>query len=216
MQYILSHFNVVLEKLAEHMTLSLVASLLAALIGVPLGIFIAKRKILKKPVITAVNIIYTTPSMALFTFLIPFMGIGSKPATISLMLYCLMNIVINTAAGIEGVDRSIIEAATGMGMTKMELLFKVELPLGLPLIMAGIRLSIVMSINIATVASYIGAGGLGDLVLSGIFSMNVDKILAGAIPICLLAFVTDHLLALLEKRLSRWSQSETAVKPAKA
>lgn len=205
MEYFLKHYDKIFELFLEHVQISLYAVLIATVIGVPIGIYVAKRGVIKQVVINIVNAIYTIPSLALFTIIIPILGIGVTPSMIALVLYSLMNIIVNTSLGIESVNKNLLEAATGMGMTKYQVLFRVEIPLGMSKIIAGIRLSMVMAISVATVASYVGGGGLGDLVFSGIFSMNISKILCGAIPICILALVTDALLSYIEHRLLLWS-----------
>lgn len=205
MEYFLKHYDKIFELFLEHVQISLYAVLIATVIGVPIGIYVAKKGVIKQVVINIVNAIYTIPSLALFTIMIPILGIGVTPSMIALVLYSLMNIIVNTSLGIEGVNKNLLEAATGMGMTKWQVLFRVEIPLGMSKIIAGIRLSMVMAISVATVASYVGGGGLGDLVFSGIFSMNISKILCGAIPICILALVTDALLSYIEHRLLLWS-----------
>lgn len=212
MEYFLKHYNKIFELFLEHVRISLYAVLIAAVIGVPIGIYVAKKGIMKQVVINIVNAIYTIPSLALFTIMIPILGIGVMPSMIALVLYSLMNIIVNTSLGIESVNKNLLEAARGMGMTKWQVLFRVEIPLGMSKIIAGIRLSMVMAISVATVASYVGGGGLGDLVFSGIFSMNVSKILCGAIPICILALATDGLLSYIEHRLLFWSDGSPVKK----
>ena len=136
--------------------------------------------------------------------MIPIFGLGMKPTIIALILYSQLAIILNTVSGIETIDPSIIEAANGMGMTGRERLFLIELPLGLPVIMAGVRMITVMSIGIATIASYIGAGGLGDLIFLGMFTVDTDKIIAGALPLCILAILADFLLVKLQHKLEVW------------
>lgn len=205
MKYFLKHYDQIFQLLLEHVEVSIIAVLIAVMLGVPLGIYIAKKKMLKQIIINIFNAIYTIPSLALFTIMIPMMGIGMKPSLTALTLYSMMNILVNTALGIESVSPNLIEAGKGMGMTKSQILFKVEIPLAMSKIIAGVRLSTVMAISVTTVASYVGGGGLGELVFSGIFSMNVSKILCGAIPICILALVSDSLLSRLENKLLIWS-----------
>ncbi len=160
--------------------------------------------------LSVASVLYTIPALALFAMMIPFFGLGMKPTIIALILYSQLAIIRNTITGIENIDKSIIEAAIGMGMTKWELLFKVQLPLGLPVIMAGVRMVTVMAIGIATIASYIGAGGLGDLIFLGMFTVDADIILAGAIPIVIMALIADKLLVILQQKLEKWKD-----KPAK-
>lgn len=190
---------------AEHLWMVGAATMLAIAIGVPLGILITRRPALRKPVIAIANIIQTIPSLALFGFLLPAPWIGERAgrlAILALMLYSLLPMIRNTYAGITGVDRAIIEAARGMGLTDWQLLYKVELPLAASVILAGIRIAVVISIGLATIAAAIGAGGLGELIFRGLAMVNNDVILAGAIPAAIMALLADVLIGWLEKRLS--------------
>jgi osmoprotectant transport system permease protein len=190
---------------AEHLWMVGIATLLAIALGVPLGILITRRPALRKPVIAVANIIQTVPSLALFGFLLPAPWIGERAgrlAILALMLYSLLPMIRNTYAGIAGVDRSIIEAARGMGLTDWQLLFKVELPLAASVILAGIRVSVVISIGLATIAAAIGAGGLGELIFRGLAMVNNAVILAGAIPAAIMALLADFLIGWLEKRFA--------------
>jgi osmoprotectant transport system permease protein len=151
------------------------------------------------------NIIQTIPSLALFGFLLPAPWIGERAgrlAILALTLYALLPLIRNTYAGIEGVDRAVVEAARGMGLTDWQLLFKVELPLASSVILAGIRVAVVISVGLATIAAAIGAGGLGELIFRGLAMVNNSVILAGAIPAALMALAADVLLGRLEKRLA--------------
>ncbi|WP_227764457.1 ABC transporter permease [Zhaonella formicivorans] len=204
MRYILQNPGNVLSLTLAHIEISAVAVLASVLIGVPIGIILTRVKFLKGFVIGVAGVLYTIPSLALFAFLIPFFGLGFKPTIIALILYSQLAIIRNTASGIESIEPNIIEAATGMGMNRRELLFLVQLPLGLPVIMAGVRMITVMSIGIATIAAYIGAGGLGDLIFQGMFTVDADLIVAGAIPICLLALLSDYLLIKLQHKMEQW------------
>jgi osmoprotectant transport system permease protein len=190
---------------AEHLWMVGIATLLAIALGVPLGILITRRPALRKPVIALANIIQTVPSLALFGFLLPAPWIGERAgrlAILALMLYSLLPMIRNTYAGIAGVDRSIIEAARGMGLTDWQLLFKIELPLAGSVILAGIRVSVVISIGLATIAAAIGAGGLGELIFRGLAMVNNAVILAGAIPAAIMALLADFLIGWLEKRFA--------------
>ena len=189
----------------EHLTMVGIATLFAIAIGIPLGILITRRPGLRKPVIAAANIIQTIPSLALFGFLLPAPWIGDRAgrlAVLSLTLYALLPLIRNTYTGIKGVDRAVVEAARGMGLTDWQLLFKVELPLAASVILAGVRVAIVISIGLATIAAAIGAGGLGELIFRGLAMVNNNVILAGAVPAALMALAADTLLGWLEKRLS--------------
>ncbi|MCS5421755.1 MULTISPECIES: ABC transporter permease [Psychrilyobacter] len=186
----------------EHMKITGVAVFLAILVGVPLGIYITKNKKVANVILNTANIFQTLPSLALFGLIIPIMGIGFKPAIFVLFLYALLPIIKNTCIGINSIDPSIIEAGRGMGMTKTQILTMVEIPLALPIIMGGIRISTVINIGTATIAALIGAGGLGDFIFKGISMGNNNLILAGAIPTALLALSVDFILGLVEKNLT--------------
>ncbi|HHT62089.1 MAG: ABC transporter permease [Bacillota bacterium] len=204
MNYLMQYPDRVLNLTLEHISISVIAVIVSVLIGVPIGILLTRWKFLKAPVINVAGVLYTIPSLALFAFMIPIFGLGMKPTIIALILYSQLAIILNTVSGIETIDPSIIEAANGMGMTGRERLFLIELPLGLPVIMAGVRMITVMSIGIATIASYIGAGGLGDLIFLGMFTVDTDKIIAGALPLCILAILADFLLVKLQHKLEVW------------
>ena len=190
---------------AEHLWIVSIATLLAIVVGVPLGLLITRKPPLRKPVIAIANIIQTIPSLALFGFLLPAPWIGERAgrlAILALMLYSLLPMIRNTYAGIAGVDRAIIEAARAMGLTDWQLLYKVELPLAASVILAGIRIAVVISIGLATIAAAIGAGGLGELIFRGLTMVNNAVILAGAIPAAIMALLADVLIGWLEKRFA--------------
>lgn len=189
----------------EHLWMVGISTLLAIAVGVPLGILITRRPALRKPVIASANIIQTIPSLALFGFLLPAPWIGDRAerlAILALMLYALLPMIRNTYEGIRGVDRATVEAARGMGLTDPQLLFKVELPLAASVILAGIRVALVISIGLATIAAAIGAGGLGELIFRGLAMVNNSVILAGAIPAALMALLADVLLGWIEKHFA--------------
>jgi osmoprotectant transport system permease protein len=189
----------------EHLWMVGISTLIALAIGIPLGILIARRPRLRTPVIATANIIQTVPSLALFGFLLPAPWIGERAgrlAILALMLYALLPLIRNTYAGIQGVDRAVVQAARGMGLTNSQLLFKVELPLAASVILAGIRVAVVISIGLATIAAAIGAGGLGELIFRGLAMVNNAVILAGAVPAALMALLADVLLGWLEKRFA--------------
>jgi osmoprotectant transport system permease protein len=189
----------------EHLWMVGISTLFAVGVGIPLGILITRRPALQKPVIAVANIVQTIPSLALFGFLLPAPWIGDRAgrlAILALTLYALLPLIRNTYTGITGVDRSVVEAARGMGLTDWQLLYKVELPLAASVILAGVRTAIVISIGLATIAAAIGAGGLGELIFRGLAMVNNDVILAGAIPAALMALAADTLLGRLEKCLA--------------
>ncbi len=188
-----------IQAFLQHIELVFLSMLIAIAIGVPLGILITRLKPLETPVLGIAGILQTVPSLALLGFMIPIFGIGVKTAVAALFLYALLPIIRDTFTGIKDVDKSTIEAARGMGMTDIQILFKVELPLALSVIMAGIRTATVINVGTATLAAFIGAGGLGDFIFIGI-ARNIDAlVLIGAVPAALLALLFDWLLGRLEK-----------------
>ncbi|ADL05719.1 glycine betaine ABC transporter substrate-binding protein [Lacrimispora saccharolytica] len=197
--YILSNYPQILSLLIEHLKLTAVSVGLAILIGVPLGIFISYAAKASKPVLSVANVIQAIPSMALLGFLIPLLGIGIIPAIVAVVLYSLLPIIKNTYTGIENINPQTLEAARGIGLTPFQVLTKVQIPLALPVIMAGVRIASVTAVGLMTMAAFIGAGGLGYLVFSGIRTVNNNQILAGAVPACLLALMVDFLIGLVEK-----------------
>ena len=189
----------------EHLWIVGISTVLAVLVGIPLGVLITRKRSLYKPVIAVANIIQTIPSLALFGFLLPAPWIGDRAerlAILALTLYALLPLIRNTYVGITSVDRAIVDAARGMGLTDWQLLYKVELPLAASVILAGIRVALVISIGLATIAAAIGAGGLGELIFRGLAMVNNSVILAGAIPAAVMALLADSLLGWLEKRFT--------------
>lgn len=189
----------ILDQLLQHIGLTFISLLFAVIIGVPLGIFISRKRKFSAPVLGFTNILQTIPSIALLGFMIPLLGIGPVPAIVALFLYALLPIVRNTFTGITEVDKTVVESAKGMGMTSNQILRKVELPLSIPVILAGIRTATVINVGVATLASYIGAGGLGEFIFGGIALNNTNMILAGAIPAALLAIFFDFVLSRIQK-----------------
>ena len=204
-QFMLQNHTEVLELTLEHLWLVGISTLLAVLIGIPLGILITRWPALNKPVLGGANIIQTIPSLALFGFLLPAPWIGDRAdrlAILALALYALLPLIRNTYVGIKGVDPAVVEAGRGMGLTDRQLLFQVELPLALGVIIAGVRVATVISVGLATIAAAIGAGGLGEYIFRGLAMVNNEVILAGAIPAAAMALLADVSLGWLEKRLS--------------
>ena len=190
----------------EHLSLVAVAIFIAVIIGIPLGILITRKPKFSQLVLGFANIMQTIPSLALFGLLIPVPlvgGIGDRTAIIALTLYSLMPIIRNTYTGIIGVDTAICEAGRGMGMTDIELLFQVEIPLAMSVIIAGIRVATVFAIGLATIAAAIGAGGLGVFIFRGVATVNNQLLFAGAIPAALIALAADFGLGLVEKSLTK-------------
>ncbi len=189
----------IFDQLLAHIGLTFISLLIAVAIGVPLGIFIARKKKFAAPVLGFTGILQTIPSIALLGFMIPLLGIGPKPAICALFLYALLPIVRNTFTGITGVDAAVRDAAKGMGMNSRQILSKVELHLAMPVILAGIRTATVINVGVATLAAYIAAGGLGEFIFGGIALNNTNMILAGAIPAALLAIFLDFILSKVQK-----------------
>ncbi|MCQ4086547.1 ABC transporter permease/substrate-binding protein [Saccharibacillus sp. JS10] len=187
------------NTLGEHIALSFVSLLIAALIAVPLGLWLARKPRIAEGIIGVTAVLQTIPSLALLGLMIPLLGIGRFPAVVALVIYALLPILRNTYTGVRGVDASLIEAADAMGMSRSKRLFKVELPLAMPVIMAGIRTATVLIIGTATLAALIGGGGLGELILLGIDRNDTNLILIGAIPAALLAIIFDFALRFLER-----------------
>ncbi|MED4073718.1 ABC transporter permease/substrate-binding protein [Priestia endophytica] len=188
-----------LSALLEHIQISFIALLFAVVISIPLGIYITRKPKIAEVIIGITAVLQTIPSLALLGLLIPLMGIGKVPAVIALIVYALLPILRNTYTGIKEVDSSLIEAAKGMGMNGRKRLLKVELPLAMPVIMAGIRTATVLIIGTATLAAFIGAGGLGELIMLGIDRNDTNLIIIGAVPAAILAILFDVILRRLEK-----------------
>ncbi|KPV42065.1 ABC transporter permease [Alicyclobacillus ferrooxydans] len=197
-----SNWGNLLTALEQHIFLSLVSVVVACVISIPIGVYITRNKTAATIILAIVSVIQTIPSLALLGFMIPIFGIGSLPALIALTLYALLPVVRNTYTGIMDVDQSLIEAGRGMGMTRSQILLKVELPLARNVIMAGIRTATVLTIGVATLATFIGAGGLGDLIMRGVDMIDTPLILVGAIPAALLAIIFDALLGWIDKSLT--------------
>jgi len=198
------HRAEILSATLDHMTLVVIAMVIAILIGVPLGMFIVQRPTLRAIALAVASIFQTVPSLALFGFLIPIPfigGIGKRTAIVALVIYALLPILRNTYVGLTGIDPAVLEAAEAMGMTNTQILFRVRLPLALAVILAGIRTATIITIGVATIAAAIGAGGLGTFIFRGVALVSDSLILAGAIPAALLALLADFLLGLVERKL---------------
>ncbi len=203
-RFILHNHTQVVELTLEHLWLVGLSTTFAMLIGIPLGIVIAHRPRLNKPVLASANIIQTIPSLALFGFLLPVPWLGERSdrlAILALTLYALLPIIRNTYTGIRGVDPAVTEAGRGMGLTGTQLLFQVELPLALSVILSGVRVALVISVGVATIAAAIGAGGLGEFIFRGLAMVDNRVILAGAIPAAILALMADMGVGWLERLL---------------
>ena len=201
MTWALNNYDRLLQALGEHVMLVGIALALSLAIAVPLGIWAARAPRALFVILAVTGLLYTIPALALFALMIPLVGLGPVPAVTAIVLYSLMVLVRNVATGIREVPREIIDAANGMGFGPWRRLVRIELPLALPVIVAGIRITAVMQIAVATVAAFIAAGGLGDLIFQGITEGSEDKLLAGAVTASLLAVVTDEALRRFEGRL---------------
>jgi len=204
-RFMLQNRTQVVELTLEHLWLVGISTAFAMAIGIPLGMLIAHRPKFNKPVLTGANVIQTIPSLALFGFLLPVPWLGARSdrlAILALTLYALLPIIRNTYTGIRGVDPAVVEAGRGMGLTESQLLLQVELPLAVSVILSGIRIAIVISVGLATIAAAIGAGGLGEFIFRGLAMVDDRVILAGAIPAAVLALVADFGVGWLEKRLA--------------
>ena len=203
-RFMLHNHDQVLELTLEHLWLVGISTLLAVLIGIPLGVLIAHWPVLNKPVLASANIIQTIPSLALFGFLLPLPWLGERAdrlAILALTLYALLPLIRNTYTGIRGVDPAVVEAGRGMGLTERHLLFQVELRLAVSVILSGVRVAVVISVGLATIAAAIGAGGLGEFIFRGLAMVNNQLILAGAIPAAALALFGDTSLGWLGEGL---------------
>jgi len=201
--FIISNQGEILNQTVQHIGLTFISLLLAVIIGIPLGLLATRYDKVSGPLLGVVGVIQTIPSIALLGFMLPLLGIGALPAIVALFLYALLPIVRNTYSGINEVDEAVIEAARGMGMTGGQILQKVEMPLAMPVIFAGIRTATVINVGVATLCALIGAGGLGKFIFRGIALNNMVMIMAGAVPAALLALGFDFVLGYFERNFSR-------------
>lgn len=191
--------GLVIDDIGPHLYMTGIALLLGMVVALPLGILLSRFPRFSVPVITAVSVFQTIPSLVFFALVIPFLGIGTQPAIVVLVLYSLLPILRNTYIGLRSVDASLIDAARGQGMTSWEILTMVELPLAAPIIVTGIRLAATYLVSWATLAALIGAGGLGNLIFAGISSYDSDMLMAGAIPAAVLALVIGLVFGLVRR-----------------
>lgn len=204
--FIVAYRQDIYRQLAEHLGLTFASLFMALLLGVPLAIWLTRRQRWSNFTIGVVGVIQTIPSIALLGLMLPLLGVGAVPAIVALFLYALLPIVRNTYSGILGVDQNVKEAARGMGLSESQILTKVELPLAIPVLFAGIRTATVINVGVATLSALIGAGGLGEFIFRGISTNNTTMLLAGAIPAALLALLLDFLLGVLEKTVKKHSR----------
>ncbi|QWU06993.1 ABC transporter permease [Heyndrickxia coagulans] len=195
--------NYVWVQFYRHFLMSAYGVLFAAVVAIPLGIFMARRRKLSAWILTLANIIQTVPSLAMLSMLMLVMGLGTNTVVLALFLYSLLPILKNTYTGILSVDQFLLESGKAMGMTKFQIMRMVELPLALSVIMAGLRTALVVAIGIAAMGTFVGAGGLGDIIVRGTSVSNgTSIILAGAIPTALMAVAADFIMGWIERRLS--------------
>ena len=199
--FFLSRWQDILELTLEHLLLVLVAMAISIVLGVTIGILITRSRALANLVLGLASIMMTIPSLALFSLLLPILGIGTAPAIVGLVAYTLLPIIRNVYVGITTIDPAIIEAARGMGLTDRKILLRIQIPLAIPASMIGIRTAVVMGIGIGAIASYIGAGGLGTYIFQGISRTNDNMVIIGAILISLIAILADKYLGQLQNRL---------------
>ena len=199
MEFLKNNWPDLLEKIGEHFFIAMAALLAGVLVAVPLGILLTRTPRLAKITVSIAAVLQTIPSLALLAIMVPLFGVGKVPAVIALFVYSLLPILRNTFTGMDSVEPSVLDATKGMGLKNSEIIRRVQLPLASPVIMAGIRLSGVYVVAWATLASYIGAGGLGDYIFTGLNNFNQDFIIWGTVPVTFLALITDAILRLLEK-----------------
>ncbi|ADC86693.1 ABC transporter permease [Staphylococcus lugdunensis] len=198
-EFLQEYGSQLVSKTIEHFQISIIALLLAIVIAVPLGILLSKTKKTANIVLTIAGVLQTIPTLAILALMIPIFGVGKTPAIVALFVYVLLPILNNTILGVKNIDKNVIQAGTSMGMTRLQLMKDVQLPLALPMIISGIRLSSVYVISWATLASYVGAGGLGDLVFNGLNLYQPPMIITAAILVTAIALIVDFLLSLVEK-----------------
>src|SRR5216117_2538234 len=202
-EFLKANWSDILAHIAQHVWLVFVSIAIAVLIALPVGILITRRRRLRAPLLGIANVMQTIPSLALFGFLIPLPfigGIGPRTAIVALVFYALLPIIRNTVTGILGVDASVREAAVAMGMTDRQVLFQVELPLAMSVILTGVRVAVVITIGVAIIGATVGAGGLGEYIFRGLRLNDNRLLLAGAVPSALMALIADFGFGLIEKR----------------
>ncbi|MEC1288720.1 glycine betaine/carnitine/choline/choline sulfate ABC transporter permease OpuCB [Bacillus mojavensis] len=202
MTFLQTNGGELLYKTGEHLYISLVAVVLGIIVAVPLGVLLTRMKKGAGAVLGAVNIVQTLPSLAILAFFIPLLGVGKVPAIVALFFYSVLPILRNTYTGIKGVNKNLLESGKGIGMTVWEQIRLVEIPLAIPIIMAGIRTSTIYLIGWATLASFIGGGGLGDYIFIGLNLYQPEYIIGGAVPVTILAIIIDYLLAVTERKVT--------------
>jgi osmoprotectant transport system permease protein len=203
MSYLIENLDVVGTLFLQHLQLTLVVLAFALIIGIPLGVGLARVSWLRGPVMGLLGIIYTIPSLSFFVLLIPIFGLGTTPAVIALTAYAQLLLVRNWLVGLTSIDSAVLEAARGMGMSGWQRFWQVEFPLALPMLLVGVRLVVLSSIGIGTIAAFINAGGLGVLLFEGVITANYGKILAGALAVSVLSLAANYGIRAVEKHAER-------------
>lgn len=210
MRYLLNNPAKVLALTGQHLRITFVALAIAIVIALPLGVLLSRHRRLYGPIMAMLSALYTIPSIALLVLLIPVLGLGFWPTILALVIYCQAILVRNVVAGISNLDAAVLEAARGMGLSNWQILWRVELPLALPVILAGLRIATISTIAIATVAAFFNAGGLGSLIREGISQDYGDKILAGVIAVSLIAIIAEQGLRALTRLSERYKQAQAS------
>ncbi|PKO10410.1 MAG: ABC transporter permease [Chloroflexi bacterium HGW-Chloroflexi-2] len=200
MNYLVNNFDVVAKLFLQHLQLTLAVIFFSLLIGIPLGLLLARVRWLRGPVMSVLGIIYTIPSLSFFVLLIPLFGLGTRPAIIALTAYAQLLLIRNWLVGLTTIEPAVLEAARGMGLNGWQRFWQIEFPLALPMLLAGIRLVALSSIGIGTIAAFINAGGLGVLLFQGVITANYDKIFTGALAVTVLSFAANYFIRYLEQR----------------
>jgi osmoprotectant transport system permease protein len=198
MDYLLENPNVLFPLFVEHLQLTVITLLIAIAIALPLGVWLTRQREVQGPILGILSILYTIPSLALLVLLIPFFGLGMDTGIAALVIYAQVVLVRNIVTGLEGVPKSVIEAARGMGMNPWQIFWQIEMPLALPVMLAGLRVATLSTIGIGAIAALVGAGGLGEILFQGIQQNREDKIIAGAITVSTLAIGANVLIRVAE------------------
>jgi osmoprotectant transport system permease protein len=204
------------ERVFEHLYLTALTLVIALLVAVPLGLLISRRRAWQGPVLSLLGVFYTIPSLALLAFMVPILGLGADSALTALVLYSLVTLVRNTAAGFAGVDPAVVQAARGMGMTPGQIFRRIELPLALPVILAGMRITTLSIISLTTIAAWIGAGGLGQVLRDGILRNDERRILVAVGAVTLMAVLADFVFRGIEWLNTGYRRSANAARQADA
>ncbi|WMJ77827.1 MULTISPECIES: ABC transporter permease [unclassified Sedimentibacter] len=199
--FFISRLNTILDLTWEHLLMVLIAMAISIILGVLLGVLITYNEKASRLVLNVAEILMTIPSLALFAVLIPIFHIGATPAIIGLVLYTQLPIIRNVYTGIKSINPSIIESAKGMGMSDFKIMYKIKLPLAFSVLIAGVRTAVVMGVGMGAIASYVGAGGLGDYIFQGIQRTNDKMVIIGAIMISLMAIIMDRVLYIVQKKV---------------